>query len=226
MFVVFRGRCFWPRDENDPRITRTDTNKKFTPANVSNDKWKMKMKLIPCLLPSSFLLPRELSPSDGVYLSTPFGTELNMRKVFLVAVVLVASATPTLPQTADKTTTDRNGGIEQTVVKLTHEWIAADESADRASLSRIISEDFMGTGPTGLIVFKEDVIPMEGSPRGGLSITPQEVKARVFGDSAVVTGRGVRKSREQDDLRFTLVFAKRQNRWQMVAGHLSPVASQ
>jgi ketosteroid isomerase-like protein len=143
-----------------------------------------------------------------------------MQKVFLLAIVFVFTATPTLTQTAAKTT-DRNVGIEQTVLKLTHEWIAADESADRAALNRIIAEDFMGTGPMGTIVFKEDVIPMEGSQGGSLSITAQEVKARVFGDSAVVTGRGVQKSQEQGDLRFTVVFAKRQDRWQMVAGHLS-----
>ncbi|MFN2511255.1 MAG: nuclear transport factor 2 family protein [Pyrinomonadaceae bacterium] len=148
-----------------------------------------------------------------------------MQKAFLIVVVLVAIATPTLPQTADKTRTDRDVVIEQTVVKLTHEWIAADERGDSAALNRIIAEDFMGTGPVGTIVFKEDVIPMEGSRRGGLSITAQEVKARVFGDSAVVTGRGVRKSREQGDLRFTLVFANRQDRWQIVAGHLSTVDS-
>lgn len=143
-----------------------------------------------------------------------------MRKPFLLAIVLVAAATPTLTQTAANPT-GRSLGIEQTVLQLTHEWIAADEHADRAALNRIIADDFMGTSPRGSIVFKEDVIPMEGSRGGGLSITAQEVKARVFGDSAVVTGRGVRKNREQGDLRFTLVFAKRHDRWQMVAGHLS-----
>ena len=147
-----------------------------------------------------------------------------MRKMFLLAIVLVAAATPTLTQTSVKTT-DRNVDVEQTVLKLTHEWIAADERADRSTLSRIIADDFMGTAPMGRIVFKEDVIPMEGSQGGGLSITAQEVKTRVFGEIAVVTGRGVRKNREQDDLRFTLVFAKRQDRWQMVAGHLSAVGS-
>lgn len=143
-----------------------------------------------------------------------------MRKMFLLAIVLIAAATPTLTQTS-ATTTDRNDGIEQTVLKLTREWIAADERADRAVLNLIIADDFMGTGPMGSTVFKEDVMPTEGSQGGGLSITAQEVKARVFGDSAVVTGRGARKIREQGDLRFTLVFVKRQDRWQMVAGHLS-----
>lgn len=145
-----------------------------------------------------------------------------MRKMFLVAIVIIAAATPALTQTAAKTM-DQNVDVEQIVLKLTHEWIAADQSGDRAALNRIIAEDFMGTGPMGSIVFKEDVIPMEASQGGGLSITAQEVKARVFGDSAVVTGRGVRKSPDQGDMRFTLVFAKRGDRWQMVAGHLSAV---
>jgi len=143
-----------------------------------------------------------------------------MRKVFFLAIVLIAAATPTLTQTSAKAT-NQNADVEQAVIKLTHEWIAADERADRAALNRIIADDFMGTGPTGRIVFKEDVIPREGSPRGGLSITAQELKARVFGDSALVTGRGVRKTPEQGDLRFTLLFVKRQDRWQMVGGHLS-----
>jgi Domain of unknown function (DUF4440) len=143
-----------------------------------------------------------------------------MRKMFLLAIVLIAAATPTLPQTAAKTT-DRSAADKQTVLQLTHEWIAADGRADRVTLSRIIADDFMGTGPMGMMVDKEDVIPLEGSQGGGLSITPQEVNARVFGVSALVTGRGVRKNREQGDLRFTVVFVKRQDRWQMVGGHLS-----
>ena len=149
-----------------------------------------------------FFLTPELSPPQGSISDTIRRGSIS--KSFFLAIVIIAAATPTLTQTPAKTTV-RNIGIEHTVLELTHEWIAADERADRAALTRIIAEDFMGTGPTGRIVLKEDVIPMEGSQGGGFSITAQEVKARVFGDSAVVTGRGVRKSPEQGDLRFTLV---------------------
>ena len=75
----------------------------------------------------------------------------------------------------------------------------------------------------GNTLFKEDVVPMEGTQSGGLSISTSELKARVFGDTAVVTARGVQKSGEKRELRFTIVFAKRDGRWQMVAGHLSTV---
>jgi len=75
----------------------------------------------------------------------------------------------------------------------------------------------------GDTIFKEDVVPVEGTPAGGLSISTSELKARVFGDTAVVTAHGVQKSGEKRELRFTVVFAKRDDRWQMVAGHLSAV---
>jgi ketosteroid isomerase-like protein len=39
----------------------------------------------------------------------------------------------------------------------------------------------------------------------------------------VVTARGVQKFGEKRELRFTVVYAKRNDRWQMVAAHLSPV---
>ena len=73
----------------------------------------------------------------------------------------------------------------------------------------------------GQTVFKVDVIPEGDSRAGGLAITTLNPKARVFGDSAVVTGRGVSKIGEKGELRFTVVFAKRESRWQMVAAHLS-----
>jgi len=50
-----------------------------------------------------------------------------------------------------------------------------------------------------------------------------DIKVRVFGDTAIATGRGVPKVQDRPELRFTVVFVKRADRWQMVAGHLSMV---
>ena len=54
----------------------------------------------------------------------------------------------------------------------------------------------------------------------------QDMKARVYGDAAVVTGRGLPTGPEAGELRFTLFYVRRQERWQMVAAHLSPVPPQ
>lgn len=144
-----------------------------------------------------------------------------MRKLFLVIGLLTAVVSPAYAQTTSKTA-DQTAGIEQSVLQLTRDWLAAEERNDRATLQKIIADDFQGTSPMGNTVSKEDVVPMEGS-RSGLSISASDLKARVFGDTAVVTAHGVQKGGEKREVRFTLVFAKRDNRWQMVAGHLSAV---
>ena len=142
-----------------------------------------------------------------------------MRRIFLVIAFLAIAAGPALTQTPTKTTEN----TEQTILKLTRDWLDAEERHDRATLQRIIADDFQGTAPRGNTVFKEDVVPDEGARSGGLSINVQEVKARVFGDTAIVTARGAQKSEEKRELRFTVIFARRNDIWQMVAGHLSAV---
>lgn len=144
-----------------------------------------------------------------------------MRRLFLITALLAAVVSPVLTQTAPKAA--EQNAIEQSVLQLTRDWLAAEERHDRATLQRIIADDFQGIAPMGQTVFKEEILPVEGAQSGGLSISTSELKARVFGDTAVVTARGVQKSGEKRELRFTVIFVKRDNRWQMVAGHLSAV---
>ncbi len=144
-----------------------------------------------------------------------------MRKLFLIIGLMAVAISPVIAQHAPKTS-DRSASVEQNILQLTRDWLAAEENADRATLRRIIADDFQGTAPGGNTVVKEDVIPEEGST-GGLKITASNLQARIFGETAVVTARGVSKIGEMGELRFTVVFAKRDNRWQMVAGHLSAV---
>lgn len=143
-----------------------------------------------------------------------------MRRLFLIMALLLAAATPVFTQTPAKTT-DQTANIEQTVLQLTRDWLDAEERHDRTTLQRIIADDFQGTTPMGNTVGKAEVLPREGS--GGLSLTPSELKARVFGDTAIVTGHGVGKSGEKREARFTVIYTLRDGRWQMVAGHLSAV---
>jgi len=150
-----------------------------------------------------------------------------MHKTLLVIALLIAAETPAFAQTPARMP-EQNNSVEQAVLKVTQEWLAADERHDRAALNRIIADDFLGTGPVGTTVSKKDIIPQEGTAADahGLSINGQDIKVRVFGDTAIVTGRGVPKTREQEErgeLRFTLVFVRRVDSWQMVAAHLSAV---
>lgn len=144
-----------------------------------------------------------------------------MRRFLLVISLFIAAAMPAFAQAAAKS--EQNSAAEQAVLKLTQEWLAAETSVDRAALKRIIADDFQGTGPMGTTVSKTDVIPKEGSSHG-LAISGQDLKVRVFGDSAIVTGRGIPTGPpDRPELRMTVVFVKRADRWEMVAGHLSRV---
>ena len=141
--------------------------------------------------------------------------------VGLAAVMSLAIAMPAFAQTTAKPAQDNSA--EQAVLKLTQDWLAAEERIDRAVLNRIIADDFLGTGPMGTTLSKSDVIPAEGSGGHGLALSGQDIVVRVFSETAIVTGRGVPKVKDRPELRMTVVFVKRANVWQMVAGHLSAV---
>ena len=145
-----------------------------------------------------------------------------MRKPALVFLLLAIAATIVFTQT-NSAPKAAEQNAEQAVLQITNDWLAAEERHDRAALQRIIADDFQGTAPFGNTVFKEDVLPEEGQQSDGLALTTSDVKGRVFGDTAVVTAHGIPKVGEKREMRFTVVFLKRDNRWQMVAGHLSAV---
>jgi ketosteroid isomerase-like protein len=148
-----------------------------------------------------------------------------MYKFLLVAALLATAAASAFAQTAAKSAPADDG--EQAVLRVTQDWLDADERHDRAALDKIIASDFVGTAPRGRTVYKRDIIPEAGTTEGhALNITTQDVKVRVYGETAIVSGRGIGKTPEraaQGELRFTVVFVKRDSQWQLVAAHLSPV---
>src|ERR1700704_389787 len=112
-----------------------------------------------------------------------------MRKLLLIIGLLTTVVSPAVAQTIPKAA-DQNASIELSVLQLTSDWLAAEEHHDRPALQRIIADDFQGTSPMGNTIFKDDIVPADGMPSGGLSISTSELKARVFGDTAVVTAHG------------------------------------
>ena len=150
-----------------------------------------------------------------------------MRRAMTAAAFVLALAAQAAGQAAGGAAQGAQGAqgseAEQAVLRLTREWVEAEGKIDRAALERIIAADFEGTAPNGNRVTRGDVIPREGTTGGGLSMKLDDLKARVFGDAAVVTGRGLPGAQGAPEVRFTLVYARREGGWQMVAGHISPV---
>lgn len=152
-----------------------------------------------------------------------------MHKSLLVMTLLTAAAIAAFAQTTANLPAQKESA-EQAVLQVTQAWLDADERQDRATLDKIIADDFVGTAPRGRMVNKQDIIPKEGTTGGhGLAISTQDLQVRISGDTAIVVGRGIPKTQEKGgrpELRFTVVFEKRADRWQMVAAHLSPLPTQ
>ena len=150
-----------------------------------------------------------------------------MQKSLLVIALLSVAVAAAFSQT--QKSAESKDGSEQAVLQAIQTWLEADEHQDRATLNKIIGDDFVGTAPRGRVVNKRDIIPEEGTTgRHGLSISAQDIKVRILGDTAIAIGRGLPKTQGPEarpELRFTVVFAKRADHWQMVAAHLSPVLS-
>ena len=118
---------------------------------------------------------------------------------------------------------------EQEVARLANAWVTAELRGDIPLLERQLSDDFIGIGPLGFMLTRQEWIARHQS--GDLkyeSFTLDEVKVRVYNDAAVLTGRQVqdgayRGNSIKAQFRTTLVFVKQQGQWQLASLQLSPI---
>lgn len=149
-----------------------------------------------------------------------------MRIPRLSAAVVAVLLTGCVSSAANKS--DQVSTLEQ----LDRERIQAQIAADAVALDRLYAEDFIGIGPSGTVRTKAQVIAdfTSGSLRFQ-SITADDVQWRVYGDTAVETGRSTMDGQDKAkavprDNRFTRVWVRRQGRWQLVANHYSLLVTQ
>ena len=149
-----------------------------------------------------------------------------MRQTFLMTILLLTAAPIALAQ-EQSARRDQRRSVEQVIRQLDHERIQAQIGADAVALDRIYANDFIGIGPSGTVRTKPQVISDFTS--GDLkfqSITTDDVRVRVYGNTAVETGRSIMSGQDKGktvppDNRFTRVWIKQQGRWRLVANHYS-----
>lgn len=153
-----------------------------------------------------------------------------LKRLAIFMTLAITASLPIPSQTASQT-----ANAEQEVRQLDRELIEARRSAtkgDITGLDRILADDFIATSLNGRVTNKAQYIKSSTSPQ--LSFTNfniEDVKVRVYGDAAVVTGRTTVKGRYEDQefntqFRYTRVYLKRAGRWQIVTSHLTPVTKQ
>jgi ketosteroid isomerase-like protein len=154
-----------------------------------------------------------------------------MRKTFVLAVLVLTAASITLGQ-EQRARRDLRRSVGQAIRQIDHERVQAQIGADAAALNRIYAGDFIGIGPSGTVRTKAQVIADFTS--GDLkfqSITTDDVRVRVYGNTAVETGRSTMIGQDRGkavprDNRFTRVWIKQVGRWRLVSNHYSSLIPQ
>lgn len=144
-----------------------------------------------------------------------------MRRMPIIAVLVLSAVSRAFGQQS----------IEQAVRQMDQERIHAQITADTVALRRIYADDFLGIGPTGVVRNKAQVVADFTSHTVSYqSITTGDVLVRVYGNTAVETGRSTMVGQDKGkavprDNRFTRVWVLKDGRWQLVLNHYSPMTS-
>ena len=154
-----------------------------------------------------------------------------MNRMLVIAAIIVALGPLAVGQTKSSRRTQTETVVEG-IRRLDQERIQAQIHADAEALDRIYADDFIGIGPSGTVRTKPKVLAdFTSHDLNFRSITTDEVRIRVYGNTVVETGRSTMVGQDKGkvvprDNRFTRVWVRRQGRWRLVANHYSTLIGQ
>jgi FKBP-type peptidyl-prolyl cis-trans isomerase FkpA len=151
-----------------------------------------------------------------------------MKRASMTVLLMLVASSIAIPQTkTTRTNKGRQGkvsiaDVEQSLKDVEREWAEAFKNRDKATLSRLLDEQFIFTNDEGQVLNKAQYIEtaMQGTKIDSYEL--DEVTVRVFGDTCVVSGvwAGKMTSKGKDAsgaFRFTDTLVKRLGRWRVVA---------
>jgi ketosteroid isomerase-like protein len=120
---------------------------------------------------------------------------------------------------------------EAVLVELEHRLAKAWVARERDFIDGLLADDWSVTDAAGRVLTKQQALDETfASPDRRIdSMAIDDLRVRVLGDVAIVTGRTTASGSYRGQtgtavLRFTDVFVRRDGRWQCVASHGSSVA--
>jgi hypothetical protein len=120
------------------------------------------------------------------------------------------------------------GRDKHTLLRVEQEWLRALVEGDRATLDRILADDFVDSNWKGELRTKRQVLQGLGTPRS-YSQHLRAVTIQVYGSMAVVRGLNEisgKNGRIVMRIRFTDVLLYRHGNWQAVVAQETPASSQ
>jgi ketosteroid isomerase-like protein len=118
---------------------------------------------------------------------------------------------------------------ERELTQLIKDLCEAVTKADSAVLERVLHEDYVHHGPRGTVENRAQYLENRKARRLDYkSLVPDEIKVRIYGDTALVTGRSNAKGRDQDGTmvehrHWTRVLVRQDGHWQFVHYHGTPI---
>jgi ketosteroid isomerase-like protein len=143
-----------------------------------------------------------------------------MKKILAVlALVLTAGAAAARPAE----------NVSQELMKLENDWAKAGLAGDAAALEKMLAPDYVYTNPEADTATRAEVI--NGMKSGATkydAFKVEDMKVRVYGDAAVVTGKatttGMENGKHIDDVvRFTDTWVKRNGNWVCAATQVTRI---
>lgn len=149
-----------------------------------------------------------------------------MRYILGTAILLILSSSPIMPQ-ASKTGAEQSDAVERELINLEREKDRAYEKGDKDMLDRIYSNDYVAITSNGGNTTKKEILDFFPRPQIFETHRSGDITVRVFGDTAIVTGRLRRKFYKdikpggEDYLRYTNIYVKQQGLWKIVAAQFT-----
>jgi ketosteroid isomerase-like protein len=151
--------------------------------------------------------------------------------IVALVMAMAPAASAQAPDTKPKPPTPKPaaGSVEQTLMNLEHDTLAALLKHDVAGFARVFADDAALTTPDGSLQTKSQLVADLKS--GDLVVESSEIsdmKVRAYGDSAVVTyvtsDKGKYKGQDiSGRFRWTDVFVRRGGTWQIVSAQGTPI---
>jgi len=154
-----------------------------------------------------------------------------MKRVLVIAVLVIAASSLTFGQPKDKSNRQRRNA-EQALMQIEREWSEAVLKHDVAFLERLFADEYTSTDSDGRVLNRtQDIAEIKSGDVQLESAVPDEMKVHVYGDAAVVTGRSTIKGQLKGkpisgQYRWTDTFVWRNGRWQCVATQGTRIAQQ
>jgi ketosteroid isomerase-like protein len=114
------------------------------------------------------------------------------------------------------------------VLDLVTSWAKAEESNDAAALDRLLAGDFVGVGPLGFVLGRDQWLARFGNGLENRAFAVEDAQVRDYGAAAAVVGvlaqeTSFRGGDNSGRFRLTLVAVRPADRWLVAGVHIGPL---